>query len=508
MAGDLGHIIGNSATMLLTRYGDGVSNFFNIFVGMLMPVLLVTIIQNLSQIYIINDVKEQCVEYLQYYNILPKEYKITLSSRRFYNKFGSTSNDISNEKIAILYFIHNNMKSFEDLFKLEQDYVQSGDGWFGESEEFSKRTKSYYTIDQEIPVCVKTEGKYYINILCDDTCINDDDDKKNNSKLTKINKLTLITNKNMEYLKSFIKDCVEYHERLVNDTQTRYIYTYLGEDDNNKLTYDKEVFHPYASLNGLIGDNIKEIKNQMDFFHSEEGRLWYTKRNLPYQLTHLYHGEPGTGKSIIASAIAKEYNLHIIKIKLSSIKDDREFIRVFKNKEFSGQNIEYRDMLFLFDEIDVEFDKLLKLHMLNEKILMNNEDDNGVKQTKSSNNMSKSLPNFNTNELSLGTILEEINGINQMYGRKMILITNNFDKLKEIHNGALVRPGRVDTIIEFKKCKKKDILIMLGLYYDTSYNLLMRKCINIKDNQWTPAEVSNFCKTNKHLDKCIESLSC
>ena len=74
-------------------------------------------------------------------------------------------------------------------------------------------------------------------------------------------------------------------------------------------------------------------------------------------------------------------------------------------------------MLFLFDEVDVEFDKLLKLHMLNEKILMDSDDENDNKKPKPSN-MSKQLSNFNTNELSLGTILEEINGINQMYGRK------------------------------------------------------------------------------------------
>ena len=51
MTVDIGHTIGHSATMLLTmeRYGDG-SNFFNIFISMLMPVLLVSLIQNLSQI--------------------------------------------------------------------------------------------------------------------------------------------------------------------------------------------------------------------------------------------------------------------------------------------------------------------------------------------------------------------------------------------------------------------------------------------------------------------------
>ena len=164
-------------------------------------------------------------------------------------------------------------------------------------------------------------------------------------------------------------------------------------------------------------------------------------------------------------------------------------------------------MLFLFDEVDVEFDKLLKLHMLNEKILMDKDDDNDNKKPKSSN-MTKQLSNFNTNELSLGTILEEINGINQMYGRKMILITNNFDKLKEIHNGALVRPGRVDTIIEFKKCKKKDIITLLLLYYDTTNDDIKKQAQYIKDDKWTPAQVTNFCKGNNSLDKCIEALSC
>ena len=72
------------------------------------------------------------------------------------------------------------MNQFGDLFKTEQDYIQTGEDGFGdEDNDFSNKTKSYYTIDQEIPVCVKKEGDYYIHILCDDTCINDDDEKKN-----------------------------------------------------------------------------------------------------------------------------------------------------------------------------------------------------------------------------------------------------------------------------------------------------------------------------------------
>ena len=86
-----------------------------------------------------------------------------------------------------------------------------------------------------------------------------------------------------------------------------------------------------------------------------------------YQLTHLYHGCPGTGKSIIASAIARRYNLHIIKIKLSVIKDNREFIKVFKHWNF-GRKIDFKDIYFI-DEIDIELEKLLDNNKEDNKII-------------------------------------------------------------------------------------------------------------------------------------------
>ena len=103
------------------------------------------------------------------------------------------------------------MNQFGDLFKLEQDYIQTGDSWLGDEEDdFNKKTTSYYTIDQGIKVCVKrkeiTIFTYYVMILVLMMMT-----KRKTIKLTKINKLTLITNKNKEYLKSFINDCVNYH---------------------------------------------------------------------------------------------------------------------------------------------------------------------------------------------------------------------------------------------------------------------------------------------------------
>ena len=52
-----------------------------------------------------------------------REFEIKMASRQFYNKFGQYTNDITDEKISLLYVIHKNMDKYKDLFKLQQDHV-------------------------------------------------------------------------------------------------------------------------------------------------------------------------------------------------------------------------------------------------------------------------------------------------------------------------------------------------------------------------------------------------
>ena len=127
----------------------------------------------------------------------------------------------------------------------------------------------------------------------------------------------------------------------------------------------------------------------------------------------------------------------------------------------------------------------------------------------------KELPEYNLNkeslnnctiinsgkeiDFSLGTLLEEINGINQMYGRKMILITNNYNKLKEIHNGALIRPGRIDLSIEFNKCSKEDSIELIKKFFPNE-NFPEKLLKLLEENQYTPAELSNLCKMSSDIN--------
>ena len=48
-----------------------------------------------------------------------------------------------------------------------------------------------------------------------------------------------------------------------------------------------------------------------------------------------------------------------MRIKLSLIKTSREFIKVFKNTKINNIQLDFKNILYLFDEMDTELEKLL-----------------------------------------------------------------------------------------------------------------------------------------------------
>ena len=98
-----------------------------------------------------------------------------------------------------------------------------------------------------------------------------------------------------------------------------------------------------------------------------------------------------------------------------------------------------------------------------------------------------------------------MNGINQMYGRKIVMITNNYEKLKDIHNGALIRPGRVDKTIEFKKCNIKDMKQLIQNFFPN--DIWKNKYdSSLEDYKYTAAELANMCKRSESIKNVIFSL--
>merc|ERR1712008_539820 len=88
-------------------------------------------------------------------------------------------------------------------------------------------------------------------------------------------------------------------------------------------------------------------------------------------------------------------------------------------------------------------------------------------------------------EIKLSDLLEAFDGVLEMKGRMMVMTTNHLEKL----DPALIRPGRVDLSLEFKRCNKKAI----GDFFETFFPRNNLDVKNVADGVWTPADVAQIC---------------
>ena len=93
----------------------------------------------------------------------------------------------------------------------------------------------------------------------------------------------------------------------------------------------------------------------------------------------------------------------------------------------------------------------------------------------------------NTEPIDLSFLLNLLDGTLESAGR-IIAISSNFP---ERIDRALIRPGRIDMIIHFKKCNANILSEMVTSFYDKEIVLP-----EIPDYKWSPAEVNQILFRN------------
>jgi hypothetical protein len=466
--------------------------------------------------------------------------EIMLESITCISNYGPESITITEQKLAVLHYLKKNMSKYKDLFKLKEK--NSTKYTFNEDTgEDDVITHAFYEINQTRPIYIDKKDKQFLRISNINNIFEREQSRGTTPTREKVSQTIIQSNNGLKSIHDFINKCLKEYQDDKKKNKMRYMYTYLGLNAQKKPVYEKHIFKPYASFDGLVGDVSRDIQQDFKFFTSKEGENWFKKRNLPYQLTHCYYGNPGTGKSIIACAVAQEHNLHIVRIRLSDIKDNQEFVKVIRNTEYNGDKLEYKEILYLFDEFDTQLSKIAEksndIDNINiNKFLKNKnttnkkgtskgiKDDNDISGlfdeiddelndetkktiTKHITEWKKSTWSSNDTSLSIGVVLEELNGINQMYGRKMIMITNKIDILKTIHRGAFVRPGRIDRMCELKNMTHQEIHELLNLMYniDDTKNV-DDDILKIEEYKYSPAHMVNICKISKTIDDFFVNL--
>ena len=113
----------------------------------------------------------------------------------------------------------------------------------------------------------------------------------------------------------------------------------------------------------------------------------------------------------------------------------------------------------------------------------------------------KLIDNLSSEEINLSFLLNILDGVLETPGRILIMSSNYPERLDK----ALIRPGRIDLMIEFTKCSDKTIKEMLSSFFDIKPAVL--SVYRFPEYQYTPAEVNQIMFQNIHdCDEAIKIL--
>lgn len=252
-----------------------------------------------------------------------------------------------------------------------------------------------------------------------------------------------------------------------------------GQKDFSKLpnicSFTMKKFQTNRKFSNLFGPEIDVVKKRVDFFI--KNKKWYDAKGIPYTLGLLLSGQAGAGKTSTVKCLANETQRHIININLNNDISKSQFENLFFNEVINvinistGQTEKYsiplEQRIYVLEDIDCQSD------LVTERSLKNNpHEDPAVKQdtlmesVKTNPNKPdtyKNQPLFSGAEkLDLSFLLNILDGVLENPGRIVIMTSNHIDKLDH----ALIRPGRIDVIANFKKCQNQTLVEMLEFFYD------------------------------------------
>lgn len=218
----------------------------------------------------------------------------------------------------------------------------------------------------------------------------------------------------IEARNAVLKEIEAQSQHIVEAQPSMFVATNYG-DWRRQSFIQKRALGSVVLKNGQMDRIITYLK---DFLDNKDA---YVKADIPFRTGLLLHGEPGSGKSSTALAIANELKMNVFIIPITSLLNDESLSDCFAAIP--------QNSIVILEDIDIA---------------------KGVKDRDSED----------TKGVTMQGMLNVLDGFQSPPGVITIMTTNRLDVL----NPAIIRPGRVD-LIEELNCLDSDQLEGICEYF-------------------------------------------
>ena len=274
----------------------------------------------------------------------------------------------------------------------------------------------------------------------------------------------------------------------------------------NNCAFTMKKFQTNRKFSNLFGPEISVVKKRVEFFI--KNKKWYDVKGIPYTLGLLLSGQAGAGKTSSVKCLANETQRHIININLNNDITKTQMDNLFYNEEIcvinvsTGQTEKYciplDQRIYVLEDIDCQSDLVMERKLKN-KIEEKTDDISNITNIKTNPNKPDTNSNNTSNiicsqKLDLSFLLNLLDGVLEIPGR-IVIMTSNYIKMLD---HALIRPGRIDVIADFKKCLNKTLIEMIEFFYDIKITNEDKKRINSLHHEFlvSPAEMGKLMFEN------------
>lgn len=296
-----------------------------------------------------------------------------------------------------------------------------------------------------------------------ETRIEEETEGKQNKKKQKNRQYIKIYTIDLNAAEDFIYIVNNYETFLTNNIANfklcKYMHFYdsKADDGYRQLDFIVSVKKNYHNV-FLSEENYDKIVKNIESWKKNKTQL--IDQGIPNKLGFFITGIPGCGKTSLVYAIANETKKHIVSINLQD----------FTNISFMSLMSTIENKVVVFDDIDTyDF-----THIRTETINVENTEIGKVHALLSSVTDKKTnYFSLSEKKMTLDTFLEVLDGYNYLNNCIVIITSNHPEKL----DPAITRSGRMNHVIEFKKCDEYQFRNLFKYYIGIDYKTVDPKFV-------------------------------